>query len=791
MAYSSNNSDVKNIVMSIVRYGYTDDNRVFIDTEKLRNIIGQTERSNFIAILKSHLQRFRVSSDCRDVDLVVQAKICPDFSSGCNDVYCQMFHICKFYLLSDMCQAKSCRFGHNMHDGGHNENLLRSLDLELLSDGELRGIFRLTSNRTEWTTPKICFLYNGEGCKSMDNTCKMLHICRFYVYGTCRRGDECDKNHDAQHLQGVLRKYGFDTRRTSQDTLMNLRSLYQMFGKRKNDKSTAADHQIPISQNDTNTRAAPRKASRSVSRQRENKPRNGSAGIQVQQNAIKNGPIKCAGPLMAIPPNAAMVRPIGITDPRLPQTEARKFNFMPIGIPGNPTPDAEENGGVETKQTPQKAARKSRQREHQPKNIPQGKSDEVPNICLFHLRGKCWYKKCKNVHSRMLYQWQYEDNQGKWQDFAEETNIDIEKNYCSSDINDEHYYKTTEGSTRIVKRIDFTNFEKSDPKIRRLSTLSFTSDTSNLDLPFTTKWIWYWKSEDGWIPYGEQDGIGYKASITSTEIEKSYLNDTDVTVEFKTLGHAYLIKFFDMVQVNKNIGTERKLARRPEFVDKTVLKQRKDKVKLMKEAEKLATPSTWEFSGDVSSHFRMTRLLACSAEYTEIRDKFLLDISQSEEKFVVRSIDRIENVELWRAFLEAKAALNRKLKRPIEDIRLYHGTDINIVDAIARQGFDCRLAGTRVGTKFGKGGYFAKTSHFSNRYCNKDDKERKMFVARALLGDSIMGHPSYARPPLKDPSNPSSDLYDSCVDNMVNPMIFVLFNNNQVYPEYIITYRPI
>ncbi|XP_055956650.1 protein mono-ADP-ribosyltransferase PARP12 isoform X2 [Patella vulgata] len=668
MAYSSNNSYVKHIVMSIVRYGNMDDNRVFIDTEKLRNMIGQTERSNFIAILRSNLQRFRVSSDCRDVDLVVQAKICPDFSSGCNDIYCQMFHICKFYLLSDMCQATSCRFGHNMHDGGHNENLLRSLDLELLSDGELRGLFRLRSNRTEWTTPRICFFYNDDGCKSMDNTCKMLHICRNYIYGTCRRGDECDKSHDVQHLQGVLRKYGLDTRRTPQDILMNLRSLYQMFGKRKKNKATVADPLIL--QNGPKNRAAPKQNSRSLSRQRENQTRNRYVGITDQQNEVRNGSVNFAGPLMAIQHNAAMInpigiidphiaqtatkdgiytrqapkiaprrslqrgyneamiRPIGITDPQIQQNEARKLNIptgiagpllphyeaknRPIGTAGTQIPHAEITGGVENKQALKIAPRLSRQREQKPKNNPQGKSVEVPNICLFHLRGKCWYKKCKNVHSRMLYQWQYEDNHGKWQVFAEETNIDIERNYCSPDIKEEHYYKTTEGSTRTIKRIDFTNFEKSDPKIRRLSTLSFTSDTSNLDLPFTTKWIWYWKSEDSWIPYGEQDGIGYKASITSTEIEKSYLNDTDVTVEFKTLANAYLIKFFGMVQVNKDIGTERKLARRPEFVDKAVLKQRKDKVKLIKEAEKLATPSTWEFSGDVSSHFRMTRSQGCT-----------------------------------------------------------------------------------------------------------------------------------------------------------------------------------
>ncbi|CAH3184138.1 unnamed protein product [Porites lobata] len=63
-----------------------------------------------------------------------------------------------------------------------------------------------------------------------------------------------------------------------------------------------------------------------------------------------------------------------------------------------------------------------------------------------------------------------------------------------------------------------------------------------------------------------------------------------------------------------------------------------------------------------------------------------------------------------------------------------------------------------------------------------------MFVAKVLAGSYAEGKFSYQRPPSKNPGNPASDLYDSCVDNMSSPSIFVIFQNDQLYPEYIIEY---
>ena len=63
-----------------------------------------------------------------------------------------------------------------------------------------------------------------------------------------------------------------------------------------------------------------------------------------------------------------------------------------------------------------------------------------------------------------------------------------------------------------------------------------------------------------------------------------------------------------------------------------------------------------------------------------------------------------------------------------------------------------------------------------------------MFLARVLVGDYATGRNSYRKPPPVDASKPFGRCFDSCVNDMNNPTIFVVFNSAQCYPEYIIEY---
>ncbi len=116
--------------------------------------------------------------------------------------------------------------------------------------------------------------------------------------------------------------------------------------------------------------------------------------------------------------------------------------------------------------------------------------------------------------------------------------------------------------------------------------------------------------------------------------------------------------------------------------------------------------------------------------------------------------------------------------------QLFHGTCSQNVNAICQQGFDFRNAGTRVGKIYGSGSYYAKKASYSVNYTDSN----KLIVARVLAGDYTDGHSEYVKPPSKDPSKPLENFYDSCVDSIADPTIFIIFTHQQVYPEYLIDF---
>ena len=130
-------------------------------------------------------------------------------------------------------------------------------------------------------------------------------------------------------------------------------------------------------------------------------------------------------------------------------------------------------------------------------------------------------------------------------------------------------------------------------------------------------------------------------------------------------------------------------------------------------------------------------------------------------------------------------------QQAVNEKKLFHGTTPDAVEAICRHNFDWRLHGKNR-TSFGEGSYFARDASYSHAYAKVDASgSRYMFVAKVLVGSYTKGHPSYRRPPQKIPSDPGSDLYDSCVNNLSNPSIFVVFDTDQFYPEYVITYSTV
>ncbi|NWI19888.1 PAR12 polymerase, partial [Crypturellus soui] len=126
--------------------------------------------------------------------------------------------------------------------------------------------------------------------------------------------------------------------------------------------------------------------------------------------------------------------------------------------------------------------------------------------------------------------------------------------------------------------------------------------------------------------------------------------------------------------------------------------------------------------------------------------------------------------------------------KEVEERLLFHGAQASFLELTCNANIDWRICGSN-GTTYGKGTYFARDASYSHEYCQAAVKPAVMFVARVLVGDFVEGNARYVRPP----SKPASTLrfYDSCVDNKLNPSIFVVFEKKQIYPEYLIEYNEI
>lgn len=130
-----------------------------------------------------------------------------------------------------------------------------------------------------------------------------------------------------------------------------------------------------------------------------------------------------------------------------------------------------------------------------------------------------------------------------------------------------------------------------------------------------------------------------------------------------------------------------------------------------------------------------------------------------------------------------------KWKEPLEK-HLFHGTTKEASEDICHNNFDPRMAGVN-GTSCGYGSYFATTASLSNNYSAKvgPDEVRHMFLAKVLVGKVSLGKSNYRRPPPLSSKTRQYCLYDTCVDIMNKPTMFVVFDRCQCYPYYIIKYK--
>uniref|UniRef100_A0A8C4NAB3 Poly [ADP-ribose] polymerase n=1 Tax=Eptatretus burgeri TaxID=7764 RepID=A0A8C4NAB3_EPTBU len=167
------------------------------------------------------------------------------------------------------------------------------------------------------------------------------------------------------------------------------------------------------------------------------------------------------------------------------------------------------------------------------------------------------------------------------------------------------------------------------------------------------------------------------------------------------------------------------------------------------------------------------------SEYSMVKKLFAATMNTT-----IKNVSRIQNVELWENFTRKRKWMSHKNEGQVEERLLFHGTSSSSITGICNMNFDMRLHGKH-GALYGKGVYFAKNATYSDRYVTEAQFSKQMILARVLVGEYMQGKETYRRPPEKAPNI----LYDSCVDDISNPEIFVIFEKDQMYPEYLLEYE--
>ncbi|XP_061677950.1 protein mono-ADP-ribosyltransferase PARP12 isoform X3 [Syngnathoides biaculeatus] len=415
------------------------------------------------------------------------------------------------------------------------------------------------------------------------------------------------------------------------------------------------------------------------------------------------------------------------------------------------------------------------------------RDSDKEEICIFFIRKLCTYKeKCFHVHWHLPYRWQLLDCDGvTWKDLTDME--EIEKAYCdpardSSSIDQarlRNAHVTGTPETVRMPLVDFIGMTCNGSPVRRLSTASSVTKASHFIL--TTQWLWYWKDDIGkWQEFGKSE-INTPASLTSETLEKIYLEDQKTQITFSAGKYKYVMHFRDeagarrLYQKNLILSTKREVRRRPRFVSSHHGEMCKRSRPSTEEC-----PPHWDKNALPEIGFKMVPLPK-STEYNSIECLFKMTMPKSR----IQSIRRIQNPSLWTQFqLQRDQMKKRNGGKPVSEQYLFHGTSANFINDICEQNFDWRISGIH-GTAFGKGSYFAKHASYSNRYIKARGVNKSMFVALVLVGDYTKGSSQFARPPAK---GNSTILYDSCVDDVKNPNIFVIFEKQQIYPEFLIDY---
>lgn len=129
-----------------------------------------------------------------------------------------------------------------------------------------------------------------------------------------------------------------------------------------------------------------------------------------------------------------------------------------------------------------------------------------------------------------------------------------------------------------------------------------------------------------------------------------------------------------------------------------------------------------------------------------------------------------------------------------EEAYLFHGSCPGGALGIGEDGFDMSRVGTNVGTMFGAGAYMAEASSKSDEYATEDPSglfagKFALLLCRTLLGNMFYITESNI-PRIEDAlaTGKFQTVLGDCEAAVDTYREFVVFDEAQIYPEYVIIY---
>ncbi|XP_051466278.1 protein mono-ADP-ribosyltransferase PARP10 [Apus apus] len=187
---------------------------------------------------------------------------------------------------------------------------------------------------------------------------------------------------------------------------------------------------------------------------------------------------------------------------------------------------------------------------------------------------------------------------------------------------------------------------------------------------------------------------------------------------------------------------------------------------------------------------RLLPLAESSEEFRDTIRHFYGTLQELHNRISIVQVQKLIHPLLYRQYQLKKASMERACAGAAVERILFHGTTETSSREICLHGFNRSFCGKNAAL-YGLGVYFAVDAAVSAREqyspCSANGT-KFIFMAKVLTGLFARGGPGLRAPPLREGAG-APLRYHSVVDNPHRPAIFVIFNDTQAYPQYLITCR--